>query len=103
MKPIEIVITGPAVPVEMLTNRLVDDRLIAAVHVWPIRSRYWWAGSIQTSSEVRAALHTVAELRDRVLERIRVEHPYEVACMFTVPLSAVDAAYGRWINDSVSC
>lgn len=96
---VEVVVTAPNVDwLVAFTRRLIEDRLIACGHhVAPIRSLYRWQGAIEDETEARVAFHTRASLVEEVVERTDSEHPYEVPCVITLPITAGNPAYLDWI------
>ncbi|MEU4419998.1 divalent-cation tolerance protein CutA [Actinoplanes sp. NPDC024001] len=82
------------------TRRLVSDRLAACgQQVTAIRSIYRWDGAIQDDPEARVALHTRADLVDRIIERANTEHPYDVPCVLALPVLAANPAYVTWVRE----
>lgn len=97
----EVVVT--AADAEWLAGfvrRLVEDRLAAAGHLFPIRSIYSWRDVLHDTAETRAALHTRASLVPAIVARAGAEHPYEVPCVVSLPFTGSDPAYLSWIADS---
>jgi periplasmic divalent cation tolerance protein len=76
---------------------LVRDRLSAAGHVVPIRSIYRWQGEVHDITEAHATLHTVDDHFPAIVARTEQEHPYEVPCVISVPISGASPAYLAWI------
>jgi periplasmic divalent cation tolerance protein len=80
------------------TRSLIEDRLVACgQHIAPIRSLYRWAGTIHDDREMRVALHTRASLVQEVIDRTLQAHPYEVPCIFAIPIKAGNPAYIQWV------
>ncbi|MFI5493374.1 divalent-cation tolerance protein CutA [Actinoplanes sp. NPDC051859] len=80
------------------TRRLVEDRLAACGHqVAAIRSIYRWEGAVHDEPEARVALHTRASLVPEIVARADAEHPYDVPCVFAVPIVAGNPAYLAWV------
>ncbi|MGK5679662.1 divalent-cation tolerance protein CutA [Actinoplanes sp. URMC 104] len=97
---VEVVITAadPSWLAEF-TRRLVDDRLAACgQQVAAIRSIYRWDGAVHDDPEARVALHTRADLVDRIVERANAEHPYDVPCVLALPVLAGNPAYLDWVR-----
>jgi periplasmic divalent cation tolerance protein len=82
------------------SRRLVADHLAASVHnLTTIRSIYRWQDEIHDRPEARAAVHTRTALVPRIIERLDVEHPYEVPGVFALPIVATSPAYRAWVLD----
>ena len=100
----EVVITAPD-PEWLInfTRQLVTDQLCAGSHnITAIRSIYRWRGEIYDRQEARVALHTRRSLVDRIVERANREHPYEVPCVVSLPITDGDPAYLQWIRDETA-
>lgn len=94
----EVIITAPdAEWLAGFVRRLVEDRLCAAGHLFPMRTVYRWQGVLHDETETRAALHTRASLVPAIVERTDAEHPYEVPGIIAVPILASSPAYLSWI------
>ncbi|GAB2582094.1 divalent-cation tolerance protein CutA [Paractinoplanes abujensis] len=101
---VEVVITaGDPEWLAAFTRRLVDDRLAACGHQIPaIRSIYRWQGEVHDDPEARVALHTRAELVDRIVDRANAEHPYDVPCVLALPVLAGNPAYLDWVRQETT-
>ena len=85
------------------TRRLVADRLAACgQQIATIRSIYRWDGAVQDDPEARVALHTRTALVDRIVERAKAEHPYDVPCVIALPVVAANPAYVEWVLTETS-
>ena len=67
----------------------------------PVRSVYRWQGAIEEEPEQLVLIKTtrarVAALRERVVEL----HPYDVPELIVVPVIDGNAAYLRWVAESM--
>ena len=99
---VEVVITAAdASWLASFVRRLVDDRLAACgQQVAEIRSIYRWDGAVHDDPEARVALHTRADLVDRIVERAIAEHPYDVPCVLALPITGGNPAYLEWVRSS---
>ena len=95
----EVIITAPdAEWLAQFTRRLVADRLAAGAHeITAIRSIYRWQGELHDHGEARVALRTRTELVSAIAARADEEHPYEVPCVFALPIETGGLAYIDWI------
>lgn len=101
MRMIEMTVTGPADWTERCVADLLEAKLIAAVHMWPIKSRYWWQGSIRTADEIRSAMHTLETNVSTVAAVVQESHPYVVACVISHAISPINPLYSDWLIDSL--
>ena len=56
-------------------------------------------GQIVERSEGRASLHTRTVLVERIVNRVKAEHPYEVPGISARPITDGNPDYLRWIRD----
>jgi periplasmic divalent cation tolerance protein len=70
--------------------------------VGPVASTYRWQDRVETAEEWFCHLKTTAARLPEVVARVRALHAYEVPEIIAVPLVGGDAAYLRWIVDSVA-
>jgi periplasmic divalent cation tolerance protein len=81
-----------------IADALLADRLAACVQVdGPVRSRYWWNGAIEESTELRCTIKTTAAAAERVVISVRELHPYDVPEILVVPVLGGDADYLEWL------
>ena len=83
-----------------LTRALVDERLVACGHHTPAAaSIYRWRGAIEDRTEAAVAARTRAALVPELAERVGAQHPYKVACVVALAITAGSPAYLQWIVD----
>ena len=99
----EIVITTPSAEwAAEHTRSLVEARLAACGHQFPIRSIYRWAGEIHDAGETRIALHTQLDLVEEVTRLTLQSHPYEVPCIIVQPIIDASRDYRAWVVESTT-
>ncbi len=87
---------------EKLAKQLVEDRLVACVNVVPrIKSYFYWEGEAQSEEEVLLLGKTKTEAVDRLVERVKQLHPYEVPCVVSWELSQGNPEFLNWIDGEV--
>jgi periplasmic divalent cation tolerance protein len=80
-----------------VTDRLLEQRLVACANIFPITSAYWWERALQRAGEWVSLVKTRPELEERVVEAVEAIHPYEVPCIMRFEVRA-NAAYEAWIR-----
>jgi periplasmic divalent cation tolerance protein len=99
----EVIVTAPDPHwLAAFVRGLIEDRLVAAAHLLPIRSLYRWQGQLHDERETRAALHTRREHIDAILARTQREHPFEVPGVVVLPITAGGPAYLRWLMEQTT-
>jgi periplasmic divalent cation tolerance protein len=83
---------------ERIGRSLLERRLIACLQmVGPIKSLYWWKGSIEDAEEWIGIMKTRPELYDQVEKEIRALHPYDVPEIMAIEAEKVSDSYGKWV------
>lgn len=86
-----------------IARLLVENALAACVNIIPsVRSIYSWQGALQDEQEALLVVKTTGDRFEALAERVRQEHPYEVAEIIALPLAAGSPLYLQWVADSVS-
>ena len=100
---VEVVITADSAEwLADFTRQLVEDRLVAGGHNFPVRAIYRWRGTIYDAAQARVGLHTRAALVPEIVARADRDHPYEVPCVVAMPLVDGHPEYLRWIVDETT-
>ncbi len=87
---------------ESISRQLLEERLIACVNIaGRIRSLYRWKGAMARESESLLLMKTRRDLFDRLCERVRELHSYEVPEVVAFPIVAGNPEYLDWIEESL--
>lgn len=87
---------------ERLAATLVQDRLAACVHLFPVTSTYRWKGSLERAAEVVLQAKTPADRVPALMDAIRTHHPYELPEIIVIPIHHALPAYAAWIRSETS-
>jgi periplasmic divalent cation tolerance protein len=97
-----LITAGSTEEAQKIAAALVGERLAACVNVIPtVHSVYRWAGKVEEDQETLLVVKSRHEVLDRLIERVRALHSYEVPEIIALPLIAGDAAYLRWLDEQV--
>jgi periplasmic divalent cation tolerance protein len=84
---------------ELLARGIVDARLAACVQiVGPIRSLYWWQGSIDDAREWQLVIKTTSERLSALEAHIKENHSYETPEITVTEISGGSREYLNWIS-----
>ncbi|HSI27767.1 MAG: divalent-cation tolerance protein CutA [Methylophilus sp.] len=98
----EIIIVFTHVPdmacAESMAQALVNEQLAACVNISsPVKSVYRWQGQIEMADEIALTIKTVRQGYDKVAERIRALHPYELPEIVAIHVNEGLPEYLRWV------
>lgn len=84
---------------ETIARGLVDQRLVACVHIFPAGvSIYRWEGDIQQGEEWTMLAKTRRKRAKRVVKEIQKTHPYDVPEILLTPVIGGSNGYLSWVN-----
>ena len=63
---------------------LVEEKLAACCNLIPIESVYWWEDKVETASEVVVLAKTLERKLEKVINRVKSIHDYEVPCIMVL-------------------
>jgi periplasmic divalent cation tolerance protein len=89
---------GTRAEARAMARTLVERRLAACAQISEIESFYEWEGEIRDEVEYRLWLKTVRERYGEVEAAIRGLHPYELPAIYALPVDAIFAPYGTWVE-----
>jgi periplasmic divalent cation tolerance protein len=81
---------------EKVVFHLLHKKIIACANFFPIKSTYWWKGSLETNNEIVTLLKTKEENFEQVKQEILKIHPYETPCILKFSAEA-NEAYTSWV------
>ena len=83
---------------EMITQSLLQKKLVACVQFSTINSSYRWHGKIILAKEIQLQMKTKTSLFDLIKKEIEALHTYEVPEIIMVPLLDDNDFYLKWIE-----
>ncbi len=84
-----------------LAQALVEERLAACIQVFgPMQSTFRWQGRVETAAEYLCLIKTTTAAFDRLKDRVRALHPYDVPELIAVPITAGSEEYIAWLRSS---
>ena len=81
-------------------GKLVESGLAACVNIMPVTSVYKWKGAIENDAESLLVVKTRLEHRERIVEFLKQNHPYEVPELVLLPIQAGHVPYMDWLREN---
>ncbi|MEM7620426.1 MAG: divalent-cation tolerance protein CutA [Pseudomonadota bacterium] len=77
---------------------LIQEKLIACINVFPaMTAMYEWEGAIETSEEIAALIKSHKGLEQRIIERIKALHSYDIPAVLVCDVNAGNKDFLSWI------
>lgn len=101
MEHIVVFITAPTEEeAGNIAGKIIEEKLAGCVNIIKnIRSIYMWKGKIEDDAEVLMVVKTRRELFERLKDRVREIHSYDVPEIIAVPVQEGSESYLKWLND----
>jgi periplasmic divalent cation tolerance protein len=83
-----------------IARTLVEERLVACVNAYPIRSTYRWEGKLEVQGETTLMMKVGADAVGRLRTRVRELHPYDLPEFVVLDVDAERslAEYVDWVR-----
>jgi periplasmic divalent cation tolerance protein len=85
---------------QKLANHLLQKKMVACANIFPIKSMYWYNGTIENEQEYVSIIKTTPENWEISQKEISEIHPYEVPCIIKIEVEA-NKEYEKWIYSMV--
>ncbi len=86
---------------ETIAGTLIGEKLAACVQILPeVESFYTWKGKVERSEEYLLFIKSRKTLYDKIEERIKTLHNYEVPEIIALPIEKGHSTYLKWIDDN---
>lgn len=86
-----------------IARAVVEGRLAACVNIVKnVRSIYTWQGAVEDDPEVLMIVKTQMILFQRLSEKVKEMHSYDVPEIIALPIIDGSKDYLNWLNESTS-
>jgi len=83
---------------ERLAHIVLEKRLAACANIYaPIRSLYWWQGTLEKAEEAVLILKAPCHLYPAIEKEVLAHHSYQTPAILEIPLERGLPAYLQWI------
>lgn len=87
---------------QKIAKTLLEDRLIACANIiGPVHSLFWWQNRIDEAKEHLLLMKTHMDKFERLSERVKALHSYEVPEIIALPIPAGYKPYLEWLNNAL--
>ncbi|MBS3119713.1 divalent-cation tolerance protein CutA [Candidatus Woesearchaeota archaeon] len=87
---------------EKIALALLKKRLIACANIFPVDSRYWQNGKIESQQEYAMLAKSQKRHFERIKALVQAMHSYEVPCVVCYDISGASASYSGWVREETS-
>jgi periplasmic divalent cation tolerance protein len=100
---IVIVTASSKLEAEKISNVLLEERLIACANIiGPVCSLFYWLGKKETVDEFMIFMKTRSDLFERLSERVKSLHSYEVPEILAIPVTVGLKSYLDWLGNALT-
>lgn len=86
-----------------LAKSIVIERLAACANIYRgVEAYYWWEGVVQEEKEAVLVFKTTKDKEQLLIDRVVSLHPYDTACVVSLPIQAGFTPFLSWIRDEVT-
>lgn len=101
-KLVELVLTcGSWQEAQRIADALLEQRLVACVEFFEVKSKYWWKRELEEGTEIKLMMHSAEHLFDKVEAEVKKLHSYETFVLQALPVSHVSKDAEKWLTDTV--
>ena len=101
MSHILVMITAPNdKEATMISQTLLDEKLIACANRFPVNSIYRWQGKVEDDSEVMLLCKSLEKNLDEIIARVKELHSYEVPEIIAIPIIGGSEDYLAWVDEN---
>lgn len=86
---------------EKLGKLIIDKKMGACVHYWPIKSMYNWKGELKKREEIMMTITTFEPKLEDVNDLISKYHSYSTPLIAGVDVRRINRAYKEWMMEEV--
>jgi periplasmic divalent cation tolerance protein len=88
---------------EKISKALLNEKMIACANIiGPISSLFWWHEKIESAQEYVLLMKSRLDLFDKISEKVKALHSYEVPEIIALPVIRGFNAYLEWLDRSLS-
>lgn len=95
-----IIVTCPKKDSERIIDEILESKLVACIlNIKLDGSKFWWEGKICKEEESLLVFKTRKELVDKLFEKLKEIHPYDVPFIAEIKVEKVNKDYFQWLKE----
>lgn len=92
------VTTGDVAEAKAIGRAVIGERLAACANILPgVTSIFRWEGKVDEATEAMLILKSTEQKLERLIERVKVLHSYELPCIEALPVVEGNRDFLEWI------
>ena len=95
-----VLTTCPVDKCQTLIDEILKLKLAACVSKTSVESKFWWKGDLSQQEEVLIIFKTRQQLVQKLFDKIKELHPYEVPMIIELEVSKVNEGYMKWLKET---
>ncbi|MFH1638362.1 MAG: divalent-cation tolerance protein CutA [Candidatus Woesearchaeota archaeon] len=84
----------------VVSEHLLNKKLIACANIFPIKSIYRWKGEIAAENEVVVVAKSIEGKFNEIKKEVKKVHSYKVPCIIKINAEA-NEEYENWVGKEV--
>jgi len=89
--------TAPENEAESIAKKLLEEKRVACVNMFPVRSIYKWEGAVCDEPEQLMIMKTQANVVGNLVSLIQKIHPYDLPEIIVLPVTGGSVEYISWV------
>lgn len=95
-----VLTTCPVKDVEKIRDGILDAKLAGCIlNIKMEESKFFYKGKIDCEKETLLVFKTRDDLVDKLFEKIKELHPYDVPFIAEIDVERVNKEYEKWLNE----
>lgn len=86
----------------VITNALLEHRLVACVKQLSTTSHFWWQGNKESAQEILLLMETIEEKFDAIHDQVKTLHSYDTFVLQGIPVTQTSDAVKKWLQEELN-
>lgn len=85
----------------LITDVLIEGKLVACVRRMSINSTYWWHGEINNDNEILLMMESIEDKYDAINAKVAALHSYDVYVLTALPVIKTTPGVEKWLREVI--